>query len=90
MIDLKRFIASMSKCTQARELGLSFAFLDLSLKVGGNQKQLLRDVTGRIDSGSMWGIMGASGAGKCKRETSPKHVDGKLTYISDISQCPYG
>ena len=65
MIDSKRFIASMSKGIEARELGLSFTFLDLGLRLGGNGKELLRDFTGRIDSGSMWGFMGASGAGKC-------------------------
>ena len=65
MIDFKRFIASMSKCIEAKELGLSFTFLDLGLRLGDDGKELLRDFTGRIDSGSMWGIMGASGAGKC-------------------------
>ena len=64
MIDLKRFTASMSKCIEAKELGLSFTFLDLGLRPGSDGKELLRDFTGRIDSGSMWGVMGASGAGK--------------------------
>ena len=63
--DLKRFIASMSKCNEAKELGLSFTFLDLGLRLGHDGKELLRHLTGRIDSGSTWGIMGASGAGKC-------------------------
>lgn len=66
LIDLKRFIASMSKCIEARQLGLSFVFLDLSLKLDGNGKELLKSVSGRIDSGSMWAVMGSSGSGKCK------------------------
>ena len=65
MIEFRRFIASMSKCIEAKELGLSFTFLDLGLRLGSDGKELLGDFTGRIDSGSMWGIMGASGAGKC-------------------------
>ena len=65
MVDFKRFIASMSKCIEAKELGLSFTFLDLGLRLGSDGKELLKDFTGRIDSGSMWGVMGASGAGKC-------------------------
>ena len=65
MIEFRRFIASMSKCIEAKELGLSFTFLDLGLRLGNDGKGLLGEVNGRIDSGSMWGIMGASGAGKC-------------------------
>ncbi|KAL8805817.1 MAG: hypothetical protein Q9182_001729 [Xanthomendoza sp. 2 TL-2023] len=62
--DLDLFIQSMSKCIGTEKFGLSFEFTDLKFQPKKAKKPILSDVTGRIDRGSLWGVMGASGAGK--------------------------
>lgn len=64
-VEFRLFIESLARCVGTRELGLSFAFEDLGLKLANGKKEILAGVTGFIKSGSMWGVMGASGAGKC-------------------------
>ena len=63
--ELELFIKSLARCVDARNLGLAFTFANLGLKLK-NDREILAGVTGYIESGSMWGVMGASGAGKCK------------------------
>ncbi|KAL8850319.1 MAG: hypothetical protein Q9221_004734 [Calogaya cf. arnoldii] len=62
--DLDMFIQSMSKCIGTEKFGLSFEFTDLKFQPKKAKKPILSDVTGKIDRGSLWGVMGASGAGK--------------------------
>ncbi|KAI4217923.1 MAG: hypothetical protein LQ349_008953, partial [Xanthoria aureola] len=62
--DLDLFIQSMSKCIGTEKFGLSFEFTDLKFQPKKAKKPILSDVTGKIDRGSLWGVMGASGAGK--------------------------
>jgi len=64
--DLHLFVQSLSKCLGASKFGLSFEFQDLGFKAPSNGKVILSDVSGTIHAGSLWGVMGASGAGKCK------------------------
>ena len=63
--DLDLFIQSMSKSMDTSRFGLSFEFTDLTFKPKKAAKPVLSDVTGQINRGSLWGVMGASGAGKC-------------------------
>ena len=62
--DLDLFIQSMSKCIGTENFGLSFEFTDLKFQPKKSPKPILSEVTGKIDRGSLWGVMGASGAGK--------------------------
>ena len=62
--DIDLFIQSMSKCIGTEKFGLSFEFSDLKFQPKKASKPILSEVTGRIDRGSLWGVMGASGAGK--------------------------
>lgn len=64
--DLHLFVQSLSKCLGATKFGLSFEFQDLGFKPAKSNKPILSDVSGTINAGSLWGVMGASGAGKCK------------------------
>ena len=43
--------------------------LSYSVKVQGKTKQLLRDITLRLDSGELCALMGSSGAGKRYEKT---------------------
>ena len=62
--DLDLFIQSMSKCIGTEKFGLSFEFTDLKFQPKKAAKPILSEVTGKIDRSSLWGVMGASGAGK--------------------------
>lgn len=64
--DLHLFVQSLSKCLGATKFGLSFEFQDLGFKPPKSTKPILAEVSGTIHAGSLWGVMGASGAGKCK------------------------
>jgi len=64
--DLKDFVNSLSKCLGSGQFGLSFEFEDLMFQPDKNRKPILEKVSGMIDAGSLWGVMGASGAGKCE------------------------
>lgn len=63
--DLHLFVQSLSKCLGATKFGLSFEFRDLGFKAPTG-KVILSQVSGTINAGSLWGVMGASGAGKCE------------------------
>lgn len=69
--DLHLFVQSLSKCLGATKFGLSFDFQDLGFKAPSNGKVILSDVSGTIHAGSLWGVMGASGAGKCMFQFAP-------------------
>lgn len=61
---IQQFIKSLSRSSVATNNGLSFEFNNLSYQPKGCRQPLLAQVTGEITSGSFWGVMGASGAGK--------------------------
>ena len=61
---IEQFVKSLSRGTIAASIGLCFEFDDLSYQPKGCREPLLAQVTGKITSGSFWGVMGASGAGK--------------------------
>lgn len=67
--DLQQFVQSMSRCLGATKFGLSFEFENLSFQPKGSPKMILDQVSGCINSGSLWGVMGASGAGKCEHSS---------------------
>jgi len=64
--DLQQFVQSLSRILGASKFGLNFEFQNLHFQPKKNPKPILSEVTGMIDAGSLWGVMGASGAGKCK------------------------
>lgn len=64
--DYKSFIQSLEKAIGTTDFGLSFSFTDLGLQLRGGCRDVLKRVTGHIESGSMWGVLGGSGAGKCR------------------------
>ena len=61
---IQQFVKSLSRSTIAASIGLCFEFDNLSYQPKGCHQPLLAQVTGEITSGSFWGVMGASGAGK--------------------------
>nr|OQO28977.1 hypothetical protein B0A51_03786 [Rachicladosporium sp. CCFEE 5018] len=61
--DFQRFIRSMSKTIEMKSIGLSFDFENLMFETAKG-KRILQEVTGTMPRGSMWGVMGGSGAGK--------------------------
>ncbi|KAI5919668.1 hypothetical protein F4810DRAFT_478443 [Camillea tinctor] len=62
--QLRAFIDSMRKATDASHFGLSFAYSDLSFHPKGATRPILQNVTGSIERGSLTAVMGGSGAGK--------------------------
>ena len=62
--DIQQFVQSLSKCNVASNFGLSFDFENLRFQPDKKRKPILSEVSGRIGSGTLWGVMGASGAGK--------------------------
>lgn len=61
--DFQRFIRSVSRSVTTQSIGLSFDFENLAFETKGGKK-ILQEVTGSMPRGSMWGVMGGSGAGK--------------------------
>ena len=64
--ELRRFVDSMKKAVQTSSFGLSFGFSQLSFQPKGSSKPILSQISGQIPSGSLTGVMGGSGAGKCE------------------------
>jgi ABC-type multidrug transport system fused ATPase/permease subunit len=77
--DLHLFVESLSKCLGNSNFGLSFEFEDLRFQPKNSPKPILSEVSGRINAGSLWGVMGASGAGKCK---CPKFAHALLEILT--------
>ena len=61
--DFQRFIRSVSRSVTTQSIGLSFDFENLAYETRSGKK-ILQEVTGTMARGSMWGVMGGSGAGK--------------------------
>ncbi|KAF4622800.1 hypothetical protein G7Y89_g14224 [Cudoniella acicularis] len=62
--DLQKFVQSLSKCLGATKFGLTFEYQNLQFHPKKSPRPILSEVTGLINAGSLWGVMGASGAGK--------------------------
>lgn len=62
--DMQKFLTYLSRAIKTREVGLSFDFERLTFETKKGHKRILTDITGSMPRGSMWGIMGGSGAGK--------------------------
>ncbi|KAI8945898.1 hypothetical protein F4801DRAFT_566686 [Xylaria longipes] len=62
--ELRAFVDSMRKATDASQFGLSFTYNNLSFQPKGAAKPILQNVTGSIERGSLTAVMGGSGAGK--------------------------
>ncbi|KAF7560616.1 hypothetical protein G7046_g3524 [Stylonectria norvegica] len=62
--QLRIFVESMRKATDATNFGLSFGYSDLNFHPKGVKNPILQNVTGSIDRGSLVAVMGGSGAGK--------------------------
>ncbi|KAH9221923.1 hypothetical protein DL95DRAFT_421411 [Leptodontidium sp. 2 PMI_412] len=63
--DLHHFVESLSKCRCATKVGLSVEFQDLASKPPKLNRKILSEDSGTINGGSLWGVVGASRAGKC-------------------------
>ena len=68
--ELQAFVQSMAKCVETGSFGLSFEFSDLKYQPKKSLRPVLSEVSGVIPRGSFVGIMGASGAGKCRYKHS--------------------
>lgn len=79
--ELRSFVQSMQKATDAARLGLSFQYADLSFQPKGMARPILQNVTGSIDRGSLTAVMGGSGAGK---STFVNVLMGKTTNTGGI------
>jgi hypothetical protein len=64
--DLQLFVQSLKRALGGNTFGLSFEYENLKFQPPKTSKPILQDVSGIINAGSLWGVMGASGAGKCK------------------------
>ncbi|KAK6223271.1 hypothetical protein LQW54_000388 [Pestalotiopsis sp. IQ-011] len=62
--ELRSFVESMRRATDAAHFGLSFRYNNLGFQPKKSGKMILQNVTGSIDRGSVTAIMGGSGAGK--------------------------
>lgn len=81
--NIQQFVQSLSRCTTAASIGLSFQFENLSYQPKGSRQPILAQVTGEITNGSFWGIMGASGAGK---STFVNVLMGKYSHTGGVTK----
>ena len=61
--DFQVFMRYISRLIKTKDVGLSFDFQGLEFEPQAGKK-ILKGVSGYIESGSMWAVMGGSGAGK--------------------------
>ncbi|KAM0297798.1 hypothetical protein HYE67_003282 [Fusarium culmorum] len=62
--QLRAFVESMRRATEATNFGLSFRYSDLVFHPKKSPKPVLQNVTGSIEQGQLVAVMGGSGAGK--------------------------
>jgi ABC-type multidrug transport system ATPase subunit len=74
--QLRAFVESMRKATDAAHFGLSFHYSGLSFQPGRAPKPIIQNITGSIKRGSLVAVMGGSGAGK---STFVNVLMGKIT-----------
>ncbi|KAI1001423.1 hypothetical protein K3495_g6776 [Podosphaera aphanis] len=61
--SLSRYLASVKRCVESNEVGMSFGFKNIS-RVLDNGIEIIASQSGFIEKGTLWGVMGGSGAGK--------------------------
>ena len=86
--DLQLFIRSMSRCIGDTNFGLSFEFENLEFHPNKASKPVLSEVTGKINRGSLSGVMGASGAGKSTFVNvlmGKQHHTGGVTKVNGVA-----
>ncbi|KAL3428475.1 hypothetical protein PVAG01_01984 [Phlyctema vagabunda] len=81
--DLQTYIKSLRRSTGAAEVGLNFEFGGLCYRPAGSDKPIISHISGSIHSRSLWGIMGASGAGK---STFVNVLMGKVSHTSGFTK----
>lgn len=64
-LHLQQFVKSLQSCLGLNDVGLEIDFHDLGFQIGDEKKTILNGVSGNVKPGSLLGIMGPSGAGKC-------------------------
>lgn len=64
-LHLQQFVKSLQSCLGLNDVGLEIGFHDLGFHIGAENKTILSGVSGSVKPGSLLGIMGPSGAGKC-------------------------
>lgn len=64
--DYTSGIGSVLMGESAQLAGLDIKFNDISYRVKGSCKHILTGISGSAQKGSMIGIMGPSGSGKCE------------------------
>lgn len=64
-LHLQQFVKSLRSCLGLSDVGLEIGFHDLGFQIGAERKIILSGLSGRVKPGSLLGIMGPSGAGKC-------------------------
>ena len=64
-LHLQQFVKSLQSCLGLSDVGLEIGFHDLGFQIGAEKKKILSGMSGRVKPGSLLGIMGPSGAGKC-------------------------
>ncbi|KAH8195391.1 hypothetical protein TruAng_010448 [Truncatella angustata] len=62
---MPKFVVLVKSCVGSSEIGFSFGFEQLSLTLA-NGKRLIAPQSGSISQGSVWCVMGPSGAGKIR------------------------
>ncbi|KAK0610160.1 hypothetical protein B0T17DRAFT_500903 [Bombardia bombarda] len=79
--EIRAFVESMRKATDASDFGLSFGYNQLTFQPKGVNRPILQNVTGSIKRGSLTAIMGGSGAGK---STFVNVLMGKTVYTNGV------
>ncbi|KAH7313876.1 hypothetical protein B0I35DRAFT_355760 [Stachybotrys elegans] len=79
--QLRVFVESMRKATDATNFGLSFGYSGLKFQPRGVQNPILQNVTGSINRGSLAAVMGGSGAGK---STFVNVLMGKISHTGGL------
>ena len=65
-LPLHQFVKSLQRCIQLSDIGLEIGFDQLGFQLPSGGRSILEGVSGIVKPGSLLGVMGPSGAGKCK------------------------
>lgn len=73
-LPLHQFVKSLQRCIQLSDIGLEIGFDQLGFQLQPDGRSILKGVSGIVKPGSLLGVMGASGAGKCKSVFHPNQL----------------
>jgi ABC-type transport system involved in cytochrome bd biosynthesis fused ATPase/permease subunit len=65
-VDSATIFETLIKDRNIHELGLEFSLREIQCNLGNKLHPILQGISGRITKGRLFGILGPSGAGKCK------------------------